>query len=335
MNGEIPKTDELEEKVFSISNEESFDSIALSVYHFQYNNCQVYQNYCNLINRTPDSVQEVGQIPFLPISFFKTHAVVAGDFDPQLVFKSSGTTGAIQSTHQVKTAALYEKSFLKCFGQFFGNIEDYCILGLLPSYLERGHSSLVYMVNCLIKKSAHTQSGFYLYDFDKLYNTLRALEVAGQKTILFGVTYALLDFASQYSLSLDSTILIETGGMKGRREELTRDELYEQLKKAFGLKKVYSEYGMTELLSQGYGVNGRFRTPAWVKILLRDETDPLGIHSPVKLGSGAINIIDLANLYSCSFLATDDVGKIHKDGSFEVLGRMDNSDIRGCSLMVV
>lgn len=335
MKGEIPKTDELEEKVFSTSNEESFNSIALSVYHFQYNNNPVYKNYCDIINRAPDVVLDVGQIPFLPISFFKTHAVVAGDFEPELVFKSSGTTGSAQSIHQVKSAALYEKSFQKCFTQFFGNIEDYCILGLLPSYLERGQSSLVYMVNWLIEKSTHTQSGFYLYDFEKLYKTLHDLEQDGQKTILFGVTYALLDFASQYPLSLNNAILVETGGMKGRREEMTRNELYIELKKAFGLNKIYSEYGMTELLSQGYAVNGLFRTPRWARIVLRDETDPLAVYSQKKTVSGAINVIDLANLYSCSFIATDDVGKIHEDGSFEILGRMDNSDIRGCSLLVV
>jgi hypothetical protein len=335
MNGEIPKTNELEEKVFSISNEESFNSIALSVYHFQYNNNPVYQNYCNVIGRTPGVVHQVGQIPFLPISFFKTHAVVVGNIESQLVFKSSGTTGTTQSIHHVKKAALYEKSFLKCFEQFFGNVEEYCVLGLLPSYLERGQSSLVYMVNRLVEKSHHSQSGFYLYDFDKLHKTLGDLERVGQKTILFGVTYALLDFAAQYSLSLKNTVIMETGGMKGRREELIRNELYDELKKAFGLNEIHSEYGMTELLSQGYAANGAFRTPAWMKVLLRDETDPLSVVSHNSVTSGAINVIDLANLYSCSFIATDDVGKIKKDGSFEVLGRMDNSDIRGCSLMVL
>jgi len=335
MKGEIPKTNELEKKVFSISNEEAFVSIALEVYHFQYNNNPVYQNYCNIIRRTPATVHHIDHIPFLPISFFKTHKIVAGSFESQLVFKSSGTTGSNQSTHYVSKAGLYEKSFLACFEQFFGRVEEYCILGLLPSYLEKGQSSLVYMVDHLVKKSRHNQSGFYLYDFEKLAKTLNDLEGSGQKTILFGVTYALLDFAAQFPVSLKNTIIIETGGMKGRRKELTRNELYDKLRKAFDLTKVHSEYGMTELLSQAYAVNGLFFSPAWMKALLRDETDPLSILPETATVSGAVNIIDLANLYSCSFIATDDVGKKQKDGSFEIVGRMDNSDVRGCSLMVL
>jgi hypothetical protein len=277
MKGKIPKRNELEQKVFSISNEEAFVSIALEVYHFQYNNNSVYQNYCNIINRTPATVHHIDHIPFLPISFFKTHEMVTGSFEPQLVFKSSGTTGVSQSTHYVKKAGLYEKSFLVCFEQFFGPVGDYCIIGLLPSYLEKGQSSLVYMVDYLVKKSGHNQSGFYLYDFEKLAKTLHDLERSGQKTILFGVTYALLDFAAQFPVSLKNTIIIETGGMKGRREELTRNELYDELRKAFDIAKVHSEYGMTELLSQAYAVNGLFYSPVWMKVLLRDETDPLSV----------------------------------------------------------
>ena len=336
MNREIPKTDELEEKVFSISNEESFRSIALEVYHFQYHNNPVYQRYCNALGKTPEIVKTINQIPFLPISFFKSHDIVTTSFDPALVFKSSGTTGTATSKHLVKDAALYEKSFFTCFHRFYGPVEDYCVLGLLPSYLERGQSSLVYMVQRLIEKSGHAQSGFYLYDFEKLYATLKELESAGKKTILIGVTYALLDFAAQYPLSLkNNTIVMETGGMKGRKKELTRNELYDQLKEAFGVSEIHSEYGMTELLSQGYSINGFFRTPQWMRILLRDETDPLHIIDQSSTKTGVINVIDLANLYSCSFIATEDVGKMHSDGSFEVLGRMDNSDIRGCSLMVL
>ena len=335
MKGEIPKTGELEEKVFSINNEEAFASIALEVYRFQYSNNPVYQSYCNIIGRTPAFVQAIEQIPFLPISFFKTHKIVSTSFEPQLVFKSSGTTGTIQSAHYVKKAGLYEKSFLTCFEQFFGKVENYCVVGLLPSYLERGQSSLVYMVDHLIKKSKHSQSGFYLYDFEKLAKALKDLESSGQKTILFGVTYALLDFAAQFPLSLKNTIIMETGGMKGRRKEMTRHELYEDLKKAFGIAEIHSEYGMTELLSQGYAVNGLFRTPAWMKMVLRDETDPLSWIPQHTAASGALNVIDLANIYSCSFIATDDIGKRHADGSLEVLGRIDNSDIRGCSLMAM
>jgi len=335
MNGEIPKTAELEEKVFAINNEEAFRSIALEVYHFQYHNNLVYQRFCRALGKTPDSVQQMEQIPFLPISFFKSHAIVSTSFEPQLIFKSSGTTGTATSTHYVKKAALYEKSFFTCFDKFYGAVEDYCVLGLLPSYLERGHSSLVYMVQQLIEKSGHSSSGFYLYDLEKLYITLQALEKAGQQTILFGVTYALLDFAAQYPMALKNTIVMETGGMKGRKKELTRAELYGELQKAFGLSEIHSEYGMTELLSQGYSINGLFQTPPWMKILIRDETDPLSLIHPAIKATGAINVIDLANLYSCSFIATEDVGKMHGNGSFEVLGRMDNSDIRGCSLMVM
>lgn len=335
MNREIPKTDEPEEKVFSISNEETFRSIALEVYHFQYHNNPVYQRYCNALGKTPHFVKSLETIPFLPIAFFKSHDIVTTDFDPELVFKSSGTTGVATSKHLVKDAALYEKSFLTCFHRFYGPVEDYCVIGLLPSYLERGQSSLVYMVQRLIEKSGHNQSGFYLYDFEKLRATLQELEATGKKTILIGVTYALLDFAEQYPMALKNTIVMETGGMKGRKKELTRMELYEELRTAFGLSEIHSEYGMTELLSQGYSINGLFRTPPWMRILLRDETDPLGIIDQTTAKTGVINVIDLANIYSCSFIATDDVGKTHSDGSFEVLGRMDNSDIRGCSLMVL
>jgi hypothetical protein len=335
MNGEIPNTHELEEKVFAISNEETFQTIALEVYHFQYNNNPVYKTYCDVLAKTPASVTQVRQIPFLPVSFFKSHSIITTDFDPQLVFKSSGTTGMTSSTHYVKKARLYETSFLTCFQKFYGPVEDYCVVGLLPSYLEKGESSLVYMVKRLVEKSGHSESGFYLYDLKKLHKTLEQLESSGQKTILIGVTYALLEFAAAYPGSLKNTIVMETGGMKGRRKELTRAELYEELKKGLGVTEIHSEYGMTELLSQGYSVNGLFRTPPWMKILLRDETDPLSIVDQQTASSGAINVIDLANFYSCSFIATEDIGKIHVDGSFEVLGRMDNTDIRGCSLMVL
>jgi hypothetical protein len=226
---------------------------------------------------------------------------------------------------------VYEESFLRCFEQFYGSPESYCILGLLPSYLEQGASSLVYMVDVLVKRSAHPQSGFYLYDFAKLQQTLKQLESEGQPTILFGVTFALLDFAEQAGMPLKHTTLMETGGMKGRKKELSKPALYEALQTAFSADTIHSEYGMTELLSQAYAKNGRYQCPAWMKIVLRDETDPFSVgHS-----SGAINVIDLANIWSCSFIATEDLGKLHNDGSFEVLGRMDNTDIRGCSQMAL
>jgi hypothetical protein len=252
-----------------------------------------------------------------------------------LVFKSSGTTGLTTSHHYVKDASVYRKSFSEGFKKFYGDVKEYCIIGLLPSYLERGNSSLVYMVDHLIKKSGHGDSGFYLNEFEKLNATLQKLESAGQKTILIGVTYALLDFGNRFPQKLSNTIIMETGGMKGRGREITKSELYDHLKKSFGVLHIHSEYGMTELLSQAYGIDGLMACPPWMKILLRDETDPFAIYDSSKIISGAINVIDLANLYSCSFIATEDIGKTHSNNRFEILGRMDNSDIRGCSLMTV
>jgi phenylacetate-coenzyme A ligase PaaK-like adenylate-forming protein len=335
MRMEIPKPEQLEERVFAITNEKEFAIIAREVYLFQFANNAVYQQYCKAVHKTPDLVKELTDIPFLPISFFKTHRVETTSFKPQLIFKSSGTTGSVTSSHFVKDAGIYRKSFTEGFKEFYGEAEDYCIIGLLPSYLERGNSSLVYMIDCLIKESKHEESGFYLNEFEKLDNTLKKLKSLGQKTILVGVTYALLDYGSRYPQQLPNTIIMETGGMKGRGRVMTKAELYEQLKKTFGVTQVHSEYGMTELLSQAYGVDGFMSSPPWMKILLRDETDPFSIYDPSKTASGAVNIIDLANLYSCSFIATEDVGKVHSDKKFEILGRMDNSDIRGCSLMIM
>lgn len=254
-------------------------------------------------------------------------------FEPEAVFESSGTTQTLQSRHYVKSLALYEDAFFNGFELQFGNPQNYCILGLLPSYLERSNSSLVYMVKRLMDKSAHPANGFYLHNFETLANTLKELEQKQQPTLLFGVTFALLDFAEQFQIPLRSTIILETGGMKGRREELTREEVHLQLKKSFGLQAIHSEYGMTELLSQAYSTGeGIFRCPPWMKVLVRDEDDPLHVS---KKGKGAINIIDLANIYSSCFIATDDVGEVFEDGSFRILGRMDNSDIRGCSLLAL
>ncbi len=319
------------EQIFS-GNEVSNETI-LELFRFQYANNQVYQDWCNALGRVPEEVTHIEQIPFLPISFFKTRKVVCGDFEPELIFESSGTTQTINSQHLIKDASIYETSFQKGFDLFYGNPKDWCIIGLLPAYLERKNSSLVKMANDLIALSQHSKSGFYLYDFEKLNTTLNELDASGQKTLLLGVTFALLDFAEAFPNKLKSTIIMETGGMKGRKKELTRQEVHEFLHRQLGVLHVHSEYGMTELLSQAYSKGeGRYYCPPWMRVFLRDENDPLTIK---KIGQGLINVIDMANVYSCSFIATDDVGIVHDDGSFEVQGRLDNSDLRGCSLLVL
>lgn len=328
---EIPDPKNLADAVFRIPNEKAFGEIALDLFRYQFASSEVYGAFCNAVGKTPENVFAIPDIPFLPISFFKTHLIKSGSFESATVFASSGTTGAITSRHYLKDLSLYKTSFRTCFESFYGPPAQYCILGLLPSYLERGESSLVYMVDDLIKQSGHERSGFYLHDHQRLQATLIALEKMNQPTLLFGVTYALLDFAEAHAMPLKNTAIIETGGMKGRKKELTKQALYEQLQSAFSLNEIHSEYGMTELLSQAYAVNGQYRCPPWMKVLLRDETDPflLGV------SSGAINVIDLANLWSCSFVATEDLGRTHANGSFEVLGRMDNTDIRGCSQLAL
>lgn len=278
----------------------------------------------------------VEDIPYLPVSFFKTHKVVSGEFEPELVFESSGTTGAATSRHWVKKAALYEASFLKTFRLFYHGPSNWSVIGLLPGYLERQNASLVYMVNTLIRESGDTNSGFYLHDHDRLYQTLAHNEITGRPTLLIGVTFALLDFSRQHPMKLKHTLVVETGGMKGRSEELTREDVHTILKQNLGVKVVHSEYGMTELLSQAYSQeNGLFHCPSWMKVVLREYNDPFAITAMPEGHSagGLINIADLANIYSCSFIATDDVGRLYKDGTFEVLGRRDSSDLRGCSLL--
>lgn len=331
MSDEIPKANHLAEKVFAPSNEEAFREIALSVFQFQFNNNAVYRNYCVALGKTPSTVLSFNSIPFLPIRFFKSHGIKTGVFTPETIFKSSGTTGSSSSQHHVKELRLYEQSFFTCFEAFYGNPQQYCILGLLPSYLEQGSSSLVYMVNALVKKSGHPLSGFYLYDHLQLRQTIQMLESSGQPTVLFGVTYALLQFAEEHSMPLKSTTIIETGGMKGRKKELSKPALYDRLQKAFSVAEIHSEYGMTELLSQAYAVNGIYQCPPWMRVILRDETDPFTLG----VTSGAINVIDLANLYSCSFIETEDLGRLSGDSSFEVMGRLDNTDIRGCSQLAL
>jgi hypothetical protein len=276
-------------------------------------------------------VSNIEKIPFLPIDFFKTNRIATTDFHYDAVFETSGTTQTIPGRHYVKDISIYRQSFEKGFERCYGPAQDWCIIGLLPSYLERKNSSLVAMVNGLIRMSQHTQSGFYLYEYEKLLDVLQALESLQQKTLLIGVSFALLDFSERFSRSLRHVVIMETGGMKGRKEEMTRPELHAILKQAWDLPAIHSEYGMTELLSQAYSkADGIFECPPWMKIILREDDDPLSIKVR---GRGLINIIDLANIYSCSFIATDDVGFVHADGKFEVLGRRDNSDLRGCSLL--
>jgi phenylacetate-coenzyme A ligase PaaK-like adenylate-forming protein len=310
-----------------------FKERALDLFKFQYHNNPLYKAFANRFGADPSTVKELKQIPFLPVSFFKTVMVTTGTFTPEIIFESSGTTGQAAARHFVKQQGIYRESFVKGFEFFYGSIKDYCILGLLPAYLERKGSSLVWMVEEWMRISNNPGNGFYLYDFEKLHDILLELESRNQRTILIGVSFALLDFADKYSMHLSNTIVMETGGMKGRREEITRNELHQILKEKLGVTKVHSEYGMTELLSQAYSKgDGKYQPVPWMKMLIRDEDDPLTLHES---GEGLLNIIDFANRFSCSFISTDDVARVADDGSFEVLGRMDNSDIRGCSLMVV
>ena len=320
--------------IFAISGQKQFEKIALKVFRFQYENNLVYKEFCDLLNVTVSTVKSLEQIPFLPIQFFKSHQVLSNTNAIEETFTSSGTTGMITSKHLVTDASVYEESYRKGFSQFYGNIEDYVVLALLPSYLEREGSSLIYMVEDLITLSNRPESGFYLHNHDELIENLIKLDQSGQNVILIGVTYALLDLIEKQSFQLKNTIIMETGGMKGKRKEMIREELHEQLCNGFGVSVIHSEYGMTELLSQAYSLgNGVFECPSWMHILLRDTEDALTYVPNGK--TGGINVIDLANINSCSFIATQDLGKKNPNNSFEVLGRFDNSDIRGCNLMVL
>ncbi|MFA9187278.1 acyl transferase [Flavobacterium sp. FBOR7N2.3] len=320
--------------IFTISSQKQFEKIALKVFRFQYENNLVYKEFCDFLKTDVQRVKTIQQIPFLPIQFFKSHQVVSNSAPIQTIFSSSGTTGTITSKHLVTDVTLYEESYRKGFSEFYGNIENYVVLALLPSYLERDGSSLIYMVEDLIQLSNHPESGFYLHNHDDLIKKLIELENAGQNVILIGVTYALLDLIEKEKFNLQNTIIMETGGMKGKRKEMIREELHEQLCDGFGVSAIHSEYGMTELLSQAYSLgNGVFECPSWMQILIRDTEDALTYIPQGK--TGGINVIDLANINSCSFIATQDLGKKYPNNSFEVLGRFDNSDIRGCNLMVV
>jgi hypothetical protein len=320
--------------IFNIKNKKEFEKIALKIFRFQYDNNLVYHDFCNYLKKDKNNVKSIGEIPFLPISFFKTHHLVSNKNSIQETFTSSATTGSITSKHYVTNIELYEDSYRKGFAQFYGDIENYVVLALLPSYLERDGSSLIYMVDDLIKRTNNRESGFYLNNHDQLIKKLLQLDNEGQNIILLGVTYALLDLVEKQKFNLKNTIIMETGGMKGKRKEMIREELHEILCEGFGVSAIHSEYGMTELLSQAYSLgNGVFECPSWMQILIRDTEDAL---TYVPLGkTGGINIIDLANINSCSFIATQDLGKSTGNNTFEVLGRFDNSDIRGCNLMVI
>jgi len=320
--------------IFHIASKKEFEKITLKVFRHQYDNNLVYQNFCNLLKKNKMNVKSIAEIPFLPIQFFKSHDVISSTDPVQITFTSSGTTGTNTSRHLVTDLNYYEESFRLGFSQFYGNIEDYVVLALLPSYLEREGSSLIYMVEDLIERSNQPESGFYLHNYDELTEKLIALDNSGQNVILIGVTYALLDLIEQQNFQLKNTIIMETGGMKGKRKEIIREELHDILCKGFGVSKIHSEYGMTELLSQAYSLgDGIFECPPWMEILIRDTEDALSYVSEGK--TGGINVIDLANFNSCSFIATQDLGKKYPNHSFEVLGRFDNSDIRGCNLMVL
>ncbi|WP_454801945.1 LuxE/PaaK family acyltransferase [Mucilaginibacter phyllosphaerae] len=321
------------QQVFGIKDQDSFKQTTLQVFQYQAQNCAVYKAFIDSLKLHPANVQSVEQIPFLPVEFFKNHKVVSSNEADEVVFTSSGTTGMITSRHHVTDVSWYEESFRKAFALFYGDIKDYTVLALLPAYLEREGSSLIYMAQDLIIQSGDDESGFYLYNHHELYAKLQQQKEAGKPTLLIGVTFALLDFVDTYPIDFPELIVMETGGMKGRRKEMIREELHATLCAGFGVNAIHSEYGMTELLSQAYSKGeGIFNCPPWMKIITRDTNDPFTLVGTGK--TGGINIIDLANINSCSFIATQDLGRVFADNSFEVIGRFDNSDIRGCNLLI-
>jgi phenylacetate-coenzyme A ligase PaaK-like adenylate-forming protein len=320
--------------IFNIRTEEAFNKMVMDVFEFQFENNKVYRSFCDLLYKHPSDVRKLNDIPFLPIQFFKTHNILSSNKAVEKIFTSSGTTGTMPSKHMVSDLNIYKESFSKGFQTFYGNIEEYVVLALLPSYLERTGSSLIYMVSDMINMSNHPESGFYLNNLAELKDILIDLDSKGKKTLLIGVSFALLDLVETYTFNLKHTFIMETGGMKGRRKELIREELHKQLKQGFGVKTIHSEYGMTELLSQAYSQGqGVFKCPPWMRVLIRDTEDALTLQDTGK--SGGINVIDLANMNSCSFIATQDLGRITHNHSFEVIGRFDHSDIRGCNLMAL
>ena len=322
------------DRIFEISTEAEFLPLCLEVFAYQFKNSPVYRTFCEHLDKSPASVRQIQDIPFLPVEMFKIKKIKTQTSADEVRFKSSGTTGSQVSTHYVTDPEIYRNSFMGGFQKFYGPISNYCLLALLPSYLERKDSSLIYMVRELIEQSGHPQSGFYLDNYELLARTLQELDKQGTPVLLIGVSFALFDLASRYPIPLKNVIVMETGGMKGRRKEMIRNELHNHLRKSWGLSQIHSEYGMTELLSQAYAKkSGIFYPPNWMHIMIRDTEDPAHFLKEGK--TGGINIIDLANLYSCSFIATQDLGKLHADGGFEVLGRFDHSDIRGCNLLLL
>jgi hypothetical protein len=332
------------ENIFHPFSEDEFLIHALALFHFQYEQNKVYRSFCNMLNINVKNIKTVEQIPFLPISFFKTHSVKTGDFIPEIEFWSSGTTTVEAlsemphqnrneySKHYIKSISLYKRSFRHSFEYFYGDPHEYCFLALLPNYLTQKNSSLIYMMNDLIFDSKYAESGFYLNNFEELYDKIVTLQQKMITTILFGVSFALLDFADRFAFEFPELMVFETGGMKGYRPEIVKEALHQKLCNAFGVKQIHSEYGMCELLSQAYSTRQNlFATPPWMRLLLRDEKDPLSCHE--KVGTGAINIIDFANVYSCAFIATDDLGRRVENGMIEILGRLDEAQIRGCNLL--
>lgn len=327
------KAENLSEQIFQINDTASFQNIALKIFKIQSKQNLIYKKYLEALPINIEEIKSIEDIPFLPIEFFKSQKVVLDGLYPEIVFSSSGTTGMVPSQHFVSDLKIYEDSFVKGFQHFFGPIVDYCILALLPSYLEREGSSLIYMAEQLIQLSENKKSGFFLNNLNELVNIIHSTDLKNKKIILLGVTYALLELAENYKIKKPELIVMETGGMKGKRKEMVREELHHYLCDNLGVKQIYSEYGMTELLSQAYSFgHGIFRTPPWMKVLIRDINDPFSILADEQ--SGGINVIDLANLNSCSFVMTQDLGKKYKDDSFEILGRFDSSDVRGCNLLV-
>ncbi len=327
------ETESLQSRIFNIKTEEQFNHTALDIFRFQYARNTVYSQFCDALGKDPKSVAHYSEVPFLPVEFFKTQKVACFTKNPEVVFTSSGTTGMQTSRHFVKDTGIYEQSFLQTFEMLYGKPDDYHILALLPGYLEREGSSLIYMVHELIKRSKSNHSGFYLYEYDRLNEKIDVLKTDHRKVLLLGVSFALLDLAESCNIEHPRLVVMETGGMKGRRKELIREELHDILKNAYNVKNIHSEYGMTELLSQAYSSgDGVFSTPPWMKIIIRDMNDPFAMQPEGR--TGGISVIDLANLYSCAFIATHDLGQKVSSNQFRILGRYDNSDIRGCNLLV-
>ncbi len=320
------------QQIFKNHSNQEFEQLAIEIFNFQANNCKVYRDFLRFLRVDTSKVLHLRDIPFLPIQFFKSHRVLSSNKEVKQIFLSSGTTGT-QSQHFVTDISFYKKSYTKGFAHFYGNIQDYIVLALLPNYLEREGSSLIYMVDDLIKKSRNSESGFFLENTQKLVKIIQNHSKSSKKLLILGVSYALLDLVETHQFDLKNAIVMETGGMKGRRKEMIREELHGVLSKGFGIEKIHSEYGMTELLSQAYSKGrGVFETPPWMKIMIRDTEDALTLLPNGK--TGGVNVIDLANINSCSFIATQDLGKKINNEMFEILGRFDNSDIRGCNLLL-